>query len=141
MSDAGEKAKALAAAGKVDEAAQQLIAARLFEEAAQLLSDSLGGAAARASQLAPPLRKRAMQAAVLYAKAGKSELAVELFLGLGETGRAAETSGDRARQDHARAVGREPSRRFGGGLCRHRPRKVRALREIRQRRRGRCRLG
>src|SRR5207237_157271 len=73
---------------------------------------SLGAPPQHAAQLPSALRKRAMTAAICYAKGGKAAQAVELFLGLGEKERAVETlerAGDAAGAARLRASARTPA--------------------------------
>lgn len=89
--------------GAVDDAARLLVAGRKFGEAANLFVQQLG--LVRGSTLSEKElqgldatgRKRALRAAICFAKAGQRELATRMFVGLGEVGRAVEmlkTSGD-----------------------------------------------
>jgi serine/threonine-protein kinase len=77
-------------AGAVDDAARVLGALRRPRDAAQVLLESLGVQPGQVGQLDSQGRKRALMAAILLAKAGENELAVELFMALGEQGRAVE---------------------------------------------------
>ena len=77
-------------AGAVDDAARLLGALRRPREAAQVLLESLGVQPAQVGQLEAPDKKRALRAGILLGKAGDLELAVELFMALGEQGRAVE---------------------------------------------------
>lgn len=87
----GEAAvKAFKEAGAVEEAARALGALRKPREAGQLLLESLGVGPAQAGRLDAAGKKRALMAAIFLGKAGENELAVQLFLGLGEQQRAAE---------------------------------------------------
>lgn len=87
----GEAAvKAFKEAGALEEAARALGALRKPREAGQLLLESLGVGPAQAGRLDAAGKKRALMAAIFLGKAGENELAVQLFLGLGEQQRAAE---------------------------------------------------
>ena len=77
-------------AGAVDDAARLLGASRRQREAGQLLLDALGVQPAQVGQLEPAGKKRALMAAIFFGKAGENDLAVRLFLGLGEQRRAVE---------------------------------------------------
>ncbi len=77
-------------AGAVDDAARVLGALRRPRDAAQVLLESLGVQPAHVGQLDSPGKKRALMAAILLAKAGDNELAVQLFMALGEQLRAVE---------------------------------------------------
>jgi len=59
-------------------------------DAGQLLLESLGVQPAQAGQLDSVGKKRALMAAIFLGKAGESELAVQLFMALGEQARAVE---------------------------------------------------
>ncbi|MCA1827806.1 MAG: protein kinase [Myxococcales bacterium] len=68
-------------------------------DAGQLLLESLGVQPSQAGQLDSGGKKRALMAAIFLGKAGENELAVQLFMALGEQGRAVELlqrSGDTA---------------------------------------------
>ena len=109
LADAGQIEQAITAykqLGAVDEAARLLSVARRFEEGARLLAGTLGVAPAQVGQLDGPMKKRALMAAILFARAGDPPRAVELFLGLGERERAAETlekAGDSVAADRIRS--------------------------------------
>jgi len=82
--------EAYRAAGAFDDAARLLAVAKRFAEAAALLADGLGVPPEQAGELDAPGRKRALSAALYYQRAGDTQRAVPLFLGLGERVRAAE---------------------------------------------------
>lgn len=77
-------------AGAVEEAARLLGALRRPRDAGQLLLESLGVQPGQVGQLDAPGKKRALMAAILLGKAGENQLAVQLFMALGEQGRAVE---------------------------------------------------
>ena len=77
-------------AGAVEDVARILGALRRPRDAAQVLLESLGVQPAQVGQLDSPGKKRALMAGILLGKAGDLELAVQLFMALGEQGRAVE---------------------------------------------------
>ena len=77
-------------AGAVEDAARILGALRRPRDAAQVLLESLGVQPAQVGQLDSPGKKRALMAGILLGKAGDLDLAVQLFMALGEQGRAVE---------------------------------------------------
>ena len=77
-------------AGAVEEAARMLGALRRPRDAAQVLLESLGVQPAQVGQLDAQGKKRALMAGILLGKAGDTGLAVQLFMALGEQGRAVE---------------------------------------------------
>ena len=90
--------KAFRDAGSLEEAARLLGSLRKPREAGQLLLESLGVAPGQVAQLEPAGKKRALMAAIFLGKAGENEVAVQLFLALGEQQRAVELlerAGDR----------------------------------------------
>src|SRR5207237_1202937 len=84
----GAAAEAFREAGAVDEAARALGAAKRPAEAARLLLDALGVHPAQVGQLDPAGKKRALMAAILFAKAGDVSSAMPLFVTLGKNTRA-----------------------------------------------------
>ncbi len=77
-------------AGAVEEAARVLGALRRPRDAAQVLLEALGVEPSQVGQLDAQGKKRALMAGILLGKAGDHELAVQLFMALGEQGRAVE---------------------------------------------------
>jgi serine/threonine-protein kinase len=77
-------------AGALEDAARVLGALRRPRDAAELLLESLGVSPAQAGQLDAAGKKRALMAGILLGKAGQNELAVQLFMALGEQQRAVE---------------------------------------------------
>ena len=77
-------------AGAVEEAARVLGALRRPRDAAQVLLEALGVEPAQVGQLDAQGKKRALMAGFLLGKAGDHALAVQLFMALGEQGRAVE---------------------------------------------------
>ncbi|MFL5322156.1 MAG: protein kinase domain-containing protein [Myxococcaceae bacterium] len=73
-----------------EDAARVLSAARRFGEAGQLLMQSLGVELQLVRTLAPELKKRALTAAICFARANEVQTAVELFVALDERQRAVE---------------------------------------------------
>lgn len=76
--------------GAVDDAARLLSAQRKFAEAGKLLLRSLGVEADQVGQLESAQKKRALMAAICFSKAGENQLAIQLFVALGEQSRAVE---------------------------------------------------
>ena len=76
--------------GAYDEVARILAGQRKFAEAGHALFDSLATPAARVGTLDSAKKKFALMAAIYLAKSAETALAIEIFLGLGEKGRAAE---------------------------------------------------
>ena len=83
-------AKLLREAGAVDEAARVLGSLRRPRDAAQLLLESLGVSPAQVGRLDPAGKKRALMAAIFLGRAGENQMAVQVFLALGEQQRAVE---------------------------------------------------
>jgi tetratricopeptide (TPR) repeat protein len=87
---------AYAQCGAAEDAARLLLSERKFAEAANVFVHTLG--LARGSTLgekelqglAGTQKKRALHAAICFAKAGQRELAIRMFVGLGEVDRAVE---------------------------------------------------
>ncbi len=77
-------------AGALEDAARVLGATKGPRDAGQLLLESLHVPPAQVGQLDAAGKKRALMAAIFFGKAGENELAVQLFMGLGEQGRAVE---------------------------------------------------
>jgi len=71
-------------AAALEDAARVLTALRRPRDAAELLLESLGVPPAQAGQLDSAGKKRALMAGILLGKAGQNELAVQLFMALGE---------------------------------------------------------
>lgn len=80
--------EAYVAAGAIDDAARLLVGQRRFARAAQVLLTGIDPNPARAAQLDPPGRKRALQAAICFARGGETQIAVAWFVALGERQRA-----------------------------------------------------
>jgi serine/threonine-protein kinase len=83
-------AKLFREAGAVDDAARVLGMLRRPRDAAQVLVDSLGVPPDQAGRLDPAGKKRALMAAIFLGRAGQNEMAVQIFLALGEQQRAVE---------------------------------------------------
>lgn len=83
-------------AGAVDEAARVLVAGRRYADAGNVLVRHLGlrrGAVFSEEDVAglsPKLKRRALHAAICFARAGEHDLAKKMFLALGEVQRAVE---------------------------------------------------
>jgi len=95
-------------AGSSDDAAQLLIGARRFAEAAKLLMNAIGVAAKDIPSLDASRRTLVHKAAVCFAQAGDVQQGVELFLALGDRMRAAqllERSGDKLGAARLRSAG------------------------------------
>jgi eukaryotic-like serine/threonine-protein kinase len=94
LEKAGKAEEALRAfrdAGAVDDVGRLLAAARRYREAGEVLFGSLQVRPGQVGQLEPALKKRALSAAIWLAKGGEAQVAVELFVALGERQRAIET--------------------------------------------------
>ena len=76
--------------GAVEDAARVLGTLRRPRDAAQVLLESLGVQPSQVGQLDAQGKKRALMAGILLGKAGDHQLAVQLFMALGEQGRAVE---------------------------------------------------
>src|SRR5438105_4616026 len=83
-------AKLFREAGAVEEAARVLGALRRPRDAAQLLLDSLGVPPGQAGRLDPAGKKRALMAAIFLGRSGENQMAVQVFMALGEQQRAVE---------------------------------------------------
>src|SRR2546425_3072699 len=83
-------AKLFREAGAVEDAARVLGALRRPRDAAQLLLDSLGVPPAQAGRLDPAGKKRALMAAIFLGRSGEKQMAVQVFMALGEQQRAVE---------------------------------------------------
>src|SRR2546426_1806894 len=83
-------AKLFREAGAVEEAARVLGALRRPRDAAQLLLDSLGVPPPQAGRLDPAGKKRALMAAIFLGRSGENQMAVQVFMALGEQPRAVE---------------------------------------------------
>lgn len=77
-------------AGGLDDAARLLGSSKRPREAGELLLASLRVTPAQVGQLEAPGKKRALMAAIFFGRAGDHDLAVQLFLALGEQQRAVE---------------------------------------------------
>ena len=87
----GEAAvQAFREAGALEDAARVLGALRRPRDAGQLLLESLGVAPGQAGRLDAAGKKRALMAAIHLGRAGENEVAVQLFMALGEQQRAVE---------------------------------------------------
>ncbi len=87
----GEAAvRAFREAGAVEDAARVLGTLKRPRDAAQLLLESLGVQPAQAGRLDAAGKKRALMAAIFLGRAGENEVAVQLYLALGEQARAVE---------------------------------------------------
>ncbi|MFT4704401.1 MAG: tetratricopeptide (TPR) repeat protein, partial [Bradymonadia bacterium] len=91
-------------AGELDQGARVLVGARRFAEAGNLLVGNLGlprGSTFSERDIAglsPEMKRRALHAAICFSRAGERDLAVRMFLALGESSRAIELleqAGDR----------------------------------------------
>ncbi len=83
-------AKLFREAGAVEEAARVLGTLRRPRDAGQLLLESLGVPIGQVGRLEPGGKKRALMAAIFLGRAGENDLAVQLFMALGEQQRAVE---------------------------------------------------
>src|SRR3989454_1009478 len=83
-------AKLFREAGGVEDAARVLGALRRPRDAAELLLDSLGVPPAQAGRLDPAGKKRALMAAIFLGRSGEKQMAVQVFMALGEQQRAVE---------------------------------------------------
>src|SRR5256714_9043376 len=83
-------AKLFREAGAVEEAARVLGALRRPRDAAQLLLDSLGVPPGQAGRLDPAGKKAAFMAAIFLGRSGENQMAVQVFMALGEQQRAVE---------------------------------------------------
>src|SRR5437016_1098039 len=77
-------AKLFREVGAVEEAARVLGTLRRPRDAARLLLDSVGVPAAQVGSLDPAGKKRALMAAIFLGRAGENEMAVQIFMALGE---------------------------------------------------------
>src|SRR5262249_4737820 len=77
-------------AGDINEAARALMAARRFAEAGKLPWNSLNIQPLQVQRLDPNAKKQVMKAAICFAQAGETQMAVDLYLALGDRQRAAE---------------------------------------------------
>src|SRR6266849_3239051 len=82
--------KAFREAGALEDAARVLGASKRPRDAGQLLLESLRVQPGQVGQLDAAGKKRALMSAIFLGKAGESELAVQLFMALGEQARAVE---------------------------------------------------
>lgn len=82
--------KAYADAGAVEDAARLLVGQRRFTQAANVLLAGIDPNPARAGTLSAAGRKRALQAAICFARGGEAKTAVAWFIALGERQRAEE---------------------------------------------------
>ncbi|MBI4818350.1 MAG: serine/threonine protein kinase [Deltaproteobacteria bacterium] len=110
-----EAARAYFEIGALADAARMKMASGNWRDAGELLLAVLGEDAHRLSIVSPLSRKHALSAAICFERAGDSPRAVELFVGLGEIGRAVATlekAGDAAGALALRArieAGKRPS--------------------------------
>jgi serine/threonine-protein kinase len=77
-------------AGALEDAARLLGASKRPRDAGQLLFESLRVQPAQVGQLDGAGKKRALMSAIFFSKAGENDLAVQLFMALGEQARAVE---------------------------------------------------
>jgi len=82
--------KAFREAGALEDAARLLGASKRPRDAGQLLFESLRVQPAQVGQLDSTGKKRALMSAIFFSKAGENDLAVQLFMALGEQARAVE---------------------------------------------------
>jgi len=82
--------KAYREAGALEDAARVLGASKRPRDAGQLLLESLRVQPGQVGQLDAAGKKRALMSAIFFSKAGENELAVQLFMALGEQTRAVE---------------------------------------------------